>query len=204
MTPSAAAAMDNFYEYAKAVVEMQLPEYFYTMWVAGRMLYPDDMIPGAVPDCRPVNIGYAERRLITHAYFDDDLKDTYIDILGPVQNGCIPGGISITALGAQVALNATPEFGITKGDIKNGYNEVKRESVLKAMMRALGKLGHTLSFMYALMKPTAYIGLGAGTRMTTAPFKCSEGQHQGSIESGWLFFFLQLMMHFKDTIQGYS
>jgi hypothetical protein len=36
-------------------------------------------------------------------------------------------------LGAQIALNAKPEFGIIKGDIKNGYNEVKRESVLKAM-----------------------------------------------------------------------
>ena len=89
-------------------------------------------------------------------------------------------------MGAQIALNAKPEFGIIKGDIKNGYNKVKRESVLKAM-RASGKLGHTLAFMYALMKPTAYIGLGAGTRMTTAPFKCSEGQHQGAIESSWLF-----------------
>ena len=89
-------------------------------------------------------------------------------------------------------------------ELPREYNEeVKRESVLKAMMRASGKLGHTLSFMYALMKPTAYIGLGAGTRMTTAPFKCSEGQHQGAIESGWLFV-LQLMMHFKDTMQGYS
>ena len=78
------------------------------------------------------------------------------------------------------------QFGIVKGDIKNGYNEVKQESVLKAM-RASGKLGHTLAIMYALMKPTAYIGLGAGTRMTTAPFKCCEGQHQGAIESSWLF-----------------
>ena len=161
------------------------------MWVVGRMVpankeHPNDRIPGAVPDCRPVNIGNAERRLITRAYFDEDLKDTYIEILGPVQNGCIPGGISITALGAQIALDARPGFGIVKGDIKNGYNEVKRESVLKAM-RASGKLGHTLAFMHAIMKPNAYIGLGAGTRMTTAPFKCCEGQHQGAIESSWLF-----------------
>ena len=115
MTPSAAAAFDNFYEYAKAVVEMQLPEYFYTMWVVGRMVpankeHPNDRIPGAVPDCRPVNIGNAERRLITRAYFDEDLKDTYIEILGPVQNGCIPGRKSITALGAQIALDARPGF----------------------------------------------------------------------------------------------
>ncbi len=38
VTPMAATVMDNFYEYANAIVEMQLPEYFYTMWVAGRMV----------------------------------------------------------------------------------------------------------------------------------------------------------------------
>ena len=126
VTPGAAAAVDNFYKYANGIVQMRLPEYFYTMWVAGRMVpankeHPNDVRPGAFPDCRPVNIGNADRQLVTRVYFGDDLNDTYIDILGPVQNGCgIPGGISITAFGAQVALNATPGFGIIKGDIKNG------------------------------------------------------------------------------------
>ena len=44
-----------------------------------------------------------------------------------------------------------------------------------------------MAFMNAIMKPKGYIGLGAGTRLTTAPFKCDEGQHQGAIESSWLF-----------------
>jgi hypothetical protein len=37
---------------------------------------------------------------------------------------------------------------------------------------SIGEIRSTLAFMYAIMKPTAYIGLGAGTQMTTAPFKC--------------------------------
>ena len=32
----AAAAMDNFYDYANEVVQMQLPEYFYTMSILYR------------------------------------------------------------------------------------------------------------------------------------------------------------------------
>ena len=76
-----------------------------------------------------------------------------------------------------MALDATPGFGIIKGDIKNGYNEVIRENVLKAM-RESGKLGHTMACMNAIMKPKGYIGLGSGTRLTTSPFKCYKGQHQ--------------------------
>ena len=65
--------------------------------------------------------------------------------------------------------------------------EAKQEIVLKAM-RELGKLRHTLAFMNAFMKPTAYIGLRAGTRLTTATFKCDKRQHQGVIESSWLVY----------------
>ena len=34
MTPSAASVVDNFYDYAEAVVRVELPEYFYIAWVA--------------------------------------------------------------------------------------------------------------------------------------------------------------------------
>jgi hypothetical protein len=69
VTPSAADAMENFYEYSNGIVQLRLPEYIYTMWVAGRMVpankeNPNDVRPGAVPDCRPVNIGNAERRIL--------------------------------------------------------------------------------------------------------------------------------------------
>ena len=90
----------------------------------------------------------------------------------------IVGGISITAFGVHVALDAALGFGIIKGDIKNGYNEVKRESVLMAIRKS-----GELVFMHALMEPTAYIGLGAGKKLTTAPFDYAEGQQQGAIES---------------------
>ena len=76
MTPSASSAFDNLFDYANAVVQVMLPDWFYVAWVACRLVPankadPDDLPPNTTPDCRPVNIGNAERRLITRAYFDD-------------------------------------------------------------------------------------------------------------------------------------
>jgi hypothetical protein len=83
-----------------------------------------------------VNIGSAERRLITRAFFDKDLKATFNEIVGPVQNGVgtqAQAGISITAFGGTMALDAAPEFGVIQGDLKNGYNEVSHKSIMRAL-----------------------------------------------------------------------
>ena len=66
-----------------------MPDYFYTAFVASRLVpankvNPDDLPPGTVPDCRPVNIGSDERRFFTQAYFDQSLVESYTDIVGPV------------------------------------------------------------------------------------------------------------------------
>ncbi|KAL7525155.1 hypothetical protein ACHAXR_000881, partial [Thalassiosira sp. AJA248-18] len=106
-TPSAAAAVDNLLDYVNVAVTVQLPPYFYDAWVACRLvpankLKPADLPPGTTPDCRHVNIGGSERRLITRAYFDEGLQSSYNAIVGPVQNGVgVRGGISITAFGVQ-------------------------------------------------------------------------------------------------------
>ena len=55
MTPNTAATIDNLLDYANAVV--QLPSYFYQVWVACRLVpannvNPVDLPPGTVfPDC---------------------------------------------------------------------------------------------------------------------------------------------------------
>ena len=70
---------------------------------------PDNLPPSTVPDCQPVNIGNTERRLITRAYFDEELQLRYNELLGPVQNGVgIKGGISITAFGVLAAMDTVP------------------------------------------------------------------------------------------------
>ena len=87
-------------------VPIRFPGYFYQAWVACRLVPankvdPDDLPPETTPDCRPVNIGGAERRLVTRASFDNYRQGCYNAIVQPVQNGVrVRGGISITVFGA--------------------------------------------------------------------------------------------------------
>ena len=50
-----------------------------------------------------------------------------------------------------------------------------------------GKLDDTLAFSHALLLPEAYVGTDNSTGLTTAPFRCAEGVHQGAIEARWFF-----------------
>jgi hypothetical protein len=141
--PSAAAAIDSYLDYANAFVQVQMLVYFYPAWVSSRLVpankvHPDDLPPGTTPDCCPVNIGSAERRLITRVFFDDDLKAIFNKIVGPVQNGVgTQAGISITAFGVTATVDAVPEFGVIQGDPKNGYIEVSHKSIICALQEAV-------------------------------------------------------------------
>ena len=148
----------------------------------------DELPPGTIPDCRPVNIGGAERRFITRAYFDDSLVQTYTEILGPVQNGVvIKNGISITAFGVQAALDADPSHGVVKGDLMNGFNEAERQIMLSETKQE-DTLSNTVVFMQALLDPSGYVAMGNGTRLIDAPFSnCDDGGHQGAVETSFLF-----------------
>jgi hypothetical protein len=105
MTPNAAVAIENYLDHANAVVWVQMPDYFYAAWVPPRIapankVHPDDLPPGATPDCGPVKIGSAKCQLITWQFFDNDLKGTFNNIVHPVQNGVgIQAGMSIMVFG---------------------------------------------------------------------------------------------------------
>ena len=84
-------------------------------WVACRLVpanedHPDDLPANTVPDCRPINIGNAERRLITQTYFDEALQQSsYNNSIGPVQTGVgVRGVISVTVFAVAAALAAGP------------------------------------------------------------------------------------------------
>ena len=54
-------------------------------------------------------------------------------------------------------------------------------------MKGCGKLDNTVMFKQTLLEPSAYVGMGKGTDLVTAPFQMEEGFQQGAVESGWLF-----------------
>ncbi len=114
-TPEARDTANNLHTFANNVVQGQLPEYFYEGYCASLLVpaskeHPEQLNPGNIQECRPINIGNAERHLIEQAYFDEGLQEAYVRILGPVQNKVgIRDGISIRV---QVALDANPDFAI--------------------------------------------------------------------------------------------
>ena len=57
--------------------------------------------------------------------------------------------------------------------------------MLKAM-KGCGKLADTVAFMQTLLEPSAYVCIGKGIDLVTAPFKMEEGVQQGTVESDWL------------------
>ena len=91
-----------------------------------------------------------------------------------------------TAFGVQLALDVSPEFGLVQNDMRNGFNEVKRESMLAAVKQQPGLRGTTV-FMQKLLEPKGYMAMGNGTGIVAAPFRCEEGGHQGAVETSFMF-----------------
>ena len=70
--------------------------------------------------------------------------------------------------------------------MKNGFNEVKRESMLKSAKEQPTLRGTTV-FMQKILSPMGYMAMGNGTGIVTAPFRYEEGGHQGAVETGFMF-----------------
>ena len=73
-----------------------------------------------------------------------------------------------------------------QGDLKNGYNEVKCESVM-ASVREIPELHDTMDYFFQLLEPRSYVGIGSGTNVSTAPFRIEKGVQQGAVESLYMF-----------------
>ena len=123
------------------------------MVVLKNKVYPDVLPLDIMLNYRPLNIVSAERRAtIRVQYFSDGFKQNNTDIPWSVQNGdgvkgC--GSVSIITFGIMAALNAASGYRAFQGDIKNNYNEIKRESTLETP-KENDKLD-TGAFMQALL-----------------------------------------------------
>ena len=69
-----------------------------------------------------------------------------------------------------------------EGDIKNGYNEVEKENVMREV-KGCGQLDDTFELMQTLLELCAYVGMGKGTNLVIALFIMEEGVQQGVVQS---------------------
>ena len=168
-------AVEEFYQLSNQIVKVNLPLYFYAGHVATRLVpankvHPSELPEGVLPDGRPINIGATRKRLLERTYLDPALLKTFDSVLAPVQNGAgVKNGISITVMGAQMALESSPNLCIIKGDLENAYNEIMRASIIEALLRE-GAFNDIVVYIYETMKIEGYVGMGSGLNLITAPF----------------------------------
>ena len=89
-------------------------------------------------------------------------------------------------MGAQLALESSPNFCIIKGDLENAYNEIMQASIIDALIRK-GVFNDIVAYIHTTMKIEGYVGMGSGVNLITAPFRLAEGVPQGGPLSGHLF-----------------
>ena len=68
----------------------------------------------------------------------------------------------------------------------NGYNEVKRSSVMEDLT-AQELLECMYAYTHDTLTPMSFIGMGVRTNLTVAPFRSEEGLQQGEVPSCYLF-----------------
>eukprot|EP00957_Ditylum_brightwellii_P167765 12771443-Ditylum_brightwellii.AAC.1 len=75
---------------------------------------------------------------------------------------------------------------IASVDVANGYNEIKRSSILQAVWDCPDLRG-SYFFFCRILSQSSYIGLGSGAHVINAPFTCGEEVQQGAVEASFLF-----------------
>eukprot|EP00957_Ditylum_brightwellii_P127171 9696836-Ditylum_brightwellii.AAC.1 len=145
-----------------------------TRLISGNKVDPTTLQPGETMPCCPINIGRAWRHLFIKGYFEP-IINTFIDATKPCQYGCRePGRGTELALAIKAMLDGTDGFMVASVDVENGYNEIKRKSIIVALWEC-GNLRYTFYFFHKILSIKSYIGLGGGANVLDAPFTCDEG-----------------------------
>jgi len=182
----------------------KLPSWFYKAGMGGRVapLVKDgapmpergepqartrSSAPEVVPDCRPVVVGNAERRVHTSQTMRQ-FKDKFRQILWPQQAAVgVKSGLNFVTTAIRTALQQNPSFICVKVDLSNAFNAVTRAALLAAIDRH-ELLRPLLSLYSATLAPAAKIWMrGAGGELEEMDWTCEDGSHQGCASSGAAF-----------------
>eukprot|EP00973_Karenia_brevis_P079918 11089619-Karenia_brevis.AAC.1 len=130
-----------------------------------------------VPDVRPLGLGECLRRLI-HSAVIAEHRDALAEHFWPQQVAVgVPGGLSLLVCGVRLLLELRPDFICVKLDLRNAYNEVKRNRVIRAFEAAPALRGLAGLFRATHAAPTKIYLSADG--MPEADFRSEEGVHQG-------------------------
>ena len=117
----------------------RLPDWFYTYGGAlvHTPLVKKPPAPGATPDCRPIGAGHTLFKIFENASvaaIKSALEQSYQDKDGEPLQLCLEDAVADKGLQVLWAVIRGKEnrLAMASGDIRNGYNEVKRSTVVQA------------------------------------------------------------------------
>ena len=126
-------------------------------------------------DCRPLMKGNSARKVVTAAWLEP-FKIKMVEVTKPTQfgSGEKAGGTQLI-FAAKLMLEANPSFVIGSTDVSNAFNELERRAVLQKLWEE-ERLREMWYYAWRCKECSAYIGLGSGPKMKTAPFTSNEGE----------------------------
>ena len=188
--PHAASVMERYDAFATALVNAELPAWFYLVLGSSRLVplvkAPPER-PGADPDVRPVAVGETDLCAITRTLWSS-AEESLAAYLSPQQVAVgVPGGLSILVHGVRELLTHRPDFVVVRLDLANAYNTIDRAVVL-ARLASVPELAYLAPAFHALHAPAAQLVLPNGERLFGGDRGDSaEGVRQGSAEASAAF-----------------
>ena len=175
--------LEAFTEFAELFAADALPAWYYYAATAATLMpiiKEPSVNPAHAPDARPVQMGNIELRIIGRAvtrHFHGDLEVFF----EPQQLGATTkGGLDVLVHIVRMHLVANPAHVCVKLDIRNMFNEIEREAIIR-VFEAQPRLRDMVPFLYAVHSPQSLVYYPDGRR---ADKSCAEGTRQGSSEAG--------------------
>ena len=144
-------------------------------------LTPEQASQGQDPDVRPVAVGETEMRAIGRA-LEIAAEPDLADVLTPQQLAVgVKGGISVVIHGVRLLLEIRQGFVVVRLDMRNGFNAVSRDVMLRRMERH-PRIRHLVPFLHALGAHATDLYVSATARL----FDDGVGCYSSVVSSGLL------------------
>ena len=175
----------GFNTFTNSLVRAQLPAWYYHAIAMAKLspivksaLSTEEIRMGVDPDVRPVAVGDCVLRAVTRKVAAAD-AETFASILAPQQLGVgIKGGISILIHGIRLMMEQRGDFVVVKLDMKNGFNAVRRSTLLRRMAEQR-QLGHLMPFLHAVLADPSELYVKMEALFAGERYGSEEGTPQG-------------------------
>ena len=159
-----------FYGVCSLIADGKVPDSVLPLLTASRLI----ALPKANSDVRPIAIGEAIRRITAKALCIQ-LNESFCSYFSPIQHGIATrGGAELLIHHISFLMESNPDCSVLSTDVKNAFNSVSRDSILKESKKNFPEIYAHVRQMYDRPSTLIYVN-GQGT----VKLQSEEGVHQG-------------------------